>query len=233
MILKEARQIFTVARKHGWVMEPEAKTLLKLAGLSLPKFFWAKDRKECLTMAAELGYPLVAKIVSPDVIHKSDSDGVAVGLGTEEELLLVYDRFSKASRFSGVLIEEMVSGVELILGAKNDYQFGPVILVGIGGTGVEIYKDTVIRMAPLAERDISAMTHGLKGHALLEGYRGSKSVNFQALTTLLFTFSNLVMELESEIDSIDLNPVFCNAEYSVVADARIMLKSSQGSDYTS
>lgn len=227
MIIKEALKIFTAARKHGWVMEPEAKKLLVLAGVPVPKFHWAKEASDCLSMAAEIGYPLVAKVVSPDVVHKSDSGGVEVGLRTEEEVLKVYDRFSRFSRFSGVLLEEMVGGIELIVGAKIDYQFGPVILVGIGGTGVEIYKDTIIRMAPLTERDIAAMTHGLKGHELLEGHRGAEPVNFRSLSSLLLSFSTLVMELESEIESIDLNPVFCNAEHSVVADARIILKSSQ------
>lgn len=226
MILKKAKKIFSASRKYGWVMEPDAKILFKEAGLQVPKFNWAKNRKECKKMAAEIGYPLVAKVVSPDVVHKSDSGGVALGLQTEEEVLRVFDRFSTVSRFSGILLEEMVGGVELIVGAKIDYQFGPVILVGMGGTGVEIYKDTVIRMAPLADKDIHAMTHGLKAHELLEGYRGAEPVNFKELGSLLLSFSNLVMELESEIESIDLNPVFCNAERSVVADARIMLKNS-------
>jgi hypothetical protein len=123
-----------------------------------------------------------------------------------------------------MLVEEMVSGVELIVGAKVDDQFGPVVLLGMGGTGVEIYKDVTLRMAPLALKDIESMIRCLKAHSLLEGYRGSKPVNLEALNRLLKTFSDFVMDLENSIESIDLNPVICSPTRCVVADARIMLR---------
>jgi acyl-CoA synthetase (NDP forming) len=120
-------------------------------------------------------------------------------------------------------VEEMVSGTELIVGAKIDYQFGPVILLGIGGTGVEIYQDTTLRMAPLNQQDVDYMINGLKAGQLIKGYRGSEPVNLPALSSLIMTFSALVMEIEKSIESIDLNPVMCNAKRCVVADARIMI----------
>lgn len=223
MISRQMEDILDRASKHGWVMEPEAKKLLGLAGLTVPRFVWAVDLDECLAAAGEIGYPLVAKVVSPEVVHKSDSGGVAVGLRDSEAARRVFERFSKVKGFAGVLLEEMVAGIELIVGAKIDYQFGPVILLGMGGTGVEIYKDAVMKMAPLAERDIESMIKGLKAHRLLEGYRGAPPVNRQELGRLLQGFSDLAMELEARIDSIDLNPVFCNAERCVIGDARIML----------
>jgi len=124
-----------------------------------------------------------------------------------------------------MLVEEMVNGVELIIGAKIDYQFGPVILMGIGGTGVEIYQDTVLKMAPLQETDVAQMVQGLKGRALIEGHRGTEPVNLAELTRMLILFSDLVMALEDRIESVDLNPVMASSKCCVAADARIMLKS--------
>jgi acetate---CoA ligase (ADP-forming) subunit beta len=112
----------------------------------------------------------------------------------------------------------------LIVGAKMDYQFGPVILFGMGGVWVEIYRDVVLRMAPLNQRDVDSMVKCLKGRPLLEGYRGSNPVNFKKLNGLLMIFSDLVMDLENDMESIDLNPVMCSAHRCVAADARIMLR---------
>ena len=123
-----------------------------------------------------------------------------------------------------MLVEETVSGIELILGAKNDFQFGPVVLFGMGGLWVEIYRDVILRLAPLRQRDIDSMIWCLKARSLLEGFRGSNPVNFKELKKLLLTFSDFVLDLEGAMESIDLNPVFCNSERCVVADARIILK---------
>ena len=114
-------------------------------------------------------------------------------------------------------------GIELIVGAKIDNQFGAIIVLGIGGTGVEIYKDTSMRMAPVEPDDVTSMVQELTAHELIEGFRGSEPVNMDELTKLIIGFSKLVMELEGEIESIDLNPVMCTAEKCVVADARIIL----------
>ena len=142
----------------------------------------------------------------------------------DEKLQETFRRFSQFDGFAGMLVEEMVSGIELIVGAKVDDQFGPVVLLGIGGTGVEIYKDVTLRMAPLALKDIESMIRCLKAHSLLEGYRGSKPVKVEELYRLLKTFSDFVMDLESLFESIDLNPVICSPTRCVVADARIMLR---------
>jgi hypothetical protein len=150
-----------------------------------------------------------------------------VDINSDEKLREVFHRFSEFGGFSGMLVEEMLSGIELIAGAKVDYQFGPVILLGMGGTGVEIYRDTTMRMAPLKEKDVESMVRSLKAHQLLEGYRGSEPVNLKELTRMLVAFSDLVMEIEGQIESIDLNPLLCTADRCVVADARIMLKAKR------
>lgn len=208
----------------GWVLEPEAKHLFHLAGMEVPNFRWATTWDEAMIYAEQLGYPLVAKVVSPDILHKSDVGGVVVGIEDDGGLLETYQRLSKLEGFSGLLLEEPVSGIELIVGAKIDYQFGPIVLLGMGGTGVEIYKDTTIRMAPLKETDVTSMVRSLKAHPLLEGFRGSEPIGMENLKNLLITFSHLIMDLEETIESIDLNPVMCSSKRCVVADARIMLK---------
>jgi succinyl-CoA synthetase beta subunit len=223
MLKTEIDGILYSSKDRGWVLEPEAKRLLSLAGLETTKFRWAHQLEEALQSAEEIGYPVVAKVVSPEALHKSDVDGVVVGIADDKMLSNVFERFSAFQGFSGILVEEMVSGTELIVGAKIDYQFGPVILLGIGGTGVEIYQDTTLRMAPLNQQDVDYMINGLKAGQLIKGYRGSEPVNLPALSSLIMTFSALVMEIEKSIESIDLNPVMCNAKRCVVADARIMI----------
>lgn len=227
MLTKAMKDIFAASRSTGWVLEPQAKELLAAAGIPVPRFTWARDIEEAIRNAHTIGYPVVAKVVSPAIVHKSDAGGVSVGIKDDTELRAAYGRFQALQGFVGVLVEEVVDGMELIVGAKVDYQFGPVILVGIGGTSVEIYKDTSIRMAPLVPEDVHAMVRGLRAHQLLEGYRGSAPIDVQALTALLMAFSAFVMDCEALIESIDLNPVTCTAERCLVADARIMLAKEQ------
>lgn len=224
MLKKAIEEIVAAHKSQGWIMEPEAKRLLSLAKLPVPHHFWAHTLAAALSYAAEIGYPVVAKVVSPEIVHKSDSGGVAVGIADPEELEAVFHRFSALPGFAGVLVEEMVAGLELIIGAKIDYQFGPVILLGMGGTKAEIYHDVVLRMAPLDDVCIVSMVKALRANRLLTGYRGDKPVDLAALSRLMLLFSGLVMEMEEYIESVDLNPVLCNSENCVVADARIMLR---------
>lgn len=224
MLRKDIADILKRSSGHGWIMEPEAKALLSIAGIDVPRFAWAKDLETALSFAGRVGYPVVAKIVSPDIVHKSDVGGVVPAVQDSGRLTEVFTTFSRMKGFAGMLVEEMLSGIELIVGAKIDYQFGPIILLGIGGTSVEIYRDTSLRMAPLRPPDVDSMIDGLKAHQLLEGYRGSQRVSKEAVRRMLLSFSDLVMDLEDAFESIDLNPVFCSATGCTVADARIMLK---------
>jgi len=218
------RDILSASKDTGWVLEPQAKRLFSMAGLDVPRFIWATTVEEAVQFAQEIGYPIVGKVVSPRIVHKSDRDGVVVGIDSDGDLAETFSRFSRFEGFAGMVVEEMLSGIELIVGAKIDYQFGPVILLGIGGTGVEIYRDIALRMAPLRKRDVESMVKSLKAGRLLEGYRGSEPINMSKLTSLLVTFSSLVMELEEFIESIDLNPVIAGPARCIVADARIMLR---------
>jgi len=224
MLTGEMKSILAAARHVGWVIEPDAKQIFSLAGLDVPRFRWVKDEKEVAQLGEEVGYPLVAKIVSPKVVHKSDVKGVVVGIKAQPELMEIYQRFSQVEAFDGMLIEEMVSGIEVIVGAKMDVQFGPIILFGMGGTSAEIYRDVSLRMAPLNSIDVASMVKCLKAHELLEGYRGSEAIHLGQLVKTMQIFSALVMDLQDDIESIDLNPVMCSSTRCVVADARIMLK---------
>jgi succinyl-CoA synthetase beta subunit len=230
MLNPQIRTSLLSAENTGWVLEPEAKRLLRSSGLPVPNFSWAKTLDEALEFADQIGYPVTVKIVSPKALHKSDVNGVVVGIKDPESLKETYVRFQNFEDFSGMLVEEIVSGMELIIGAKIDYQFGPVILLGIGGTGVEVYQDATLRMAPLEEKDVQSMIQGLKAHQLLEGYRGRPSIDMKALTRILLDFSNLVMELAKDIESIDLNPVMCSPNACIIADARIILRTKDSNN---
>lgn len=219
----EIIKIINDSRGYGWVLEPDAKLIFSLYGLDVPKFILARNQREALRFAHDIGYPVVAKVVSTVILHKSDVGGVVVGVPDDTHLTNVFARFMVMEGFMGVLIEEMVKGVELILGSKVDLQFGPMILLGIGGTGVEIYKDVSLRMAPLLPADVQGMLTGLKAHKLLEGYRGTEPANKDKIENTVIAFSNLVMDLSALIESIDINPLLCSSKRCVVADARIIL----------
>lgn len=224
MLKKEIEEIIEKSKKWGWVLEPDAQKIFSLSGMKAPRFAVATETTQAIGIARQIGYPVVAKIVSPAIVHKSDVQGVVVGIKDDQSLTRALERFSKLDGFAGMLIAEMVKGLELIIGAKNDFQFGPMILLGIGGVGVEIYKDVSLRMAPLKTRDADNMIQELAAQKLLTGYRGSEPINMNALKKTLINFSKLMMELQDIVESIDLNPVMCSAKSCIVADARIMLK---------
>jgi hypothetical protein len=224
MLKNEIVNILDKSREYGWVLEPDAKEIMRLSGIDVPAFAYAKTFAEAVSFVRGHGFPVAAKVGSPKIMHKSDAGGVVIGIESEVSLQAVFERFSRMDGFTGMHVEEMASGVELIAGAKFDRQFGSVILLGMGGTGVELYMDTAIRMAPLHEKDIISMIKSIKAHPLLEGYRGAKPVAMEELKRVLLAFSDLVVDMHALIDSIDLNPLFCSPERCLVGDARIVLK---------
>ncbi len=226
--LPEMLRIIEAGRGDGWVLEPDAKRLFHLAGLDVPRFMLVRSPEEADRFAREIGYPVVAKVVSPRIPHKSDVGGVAVGIADARRLDEVFRRFQGMEGFTGMIVEEILSGIELILGAKIDFQFGPMILLGMGGTGVEIYQDVALRMAPLSDKDVHAMIVGLKARRLLDGYRGAEKVDREKLTETVLAFSALVMEMQEWIASIDINPLLCSSRRCAVADARIILGNREG-----
>jgi len=224
MLKEEIKDIIKHSKLWGWVLEPDAKRIISSIGLEVPRYIYTKDLEQAIHFVGEIGYPVVAKVVSPKIIHKSEKKGVEVGIKDDKGLRKVFNRFYKMEGFSGILVEQMFRGLELIIGAKNDYQFGPVILFGLGGIWTEIYRDIILKMAPLRPKDIDNMTKCLKARPILEGYRGAPKVNLEELNRLLNIFSDFVMEIENDFESIDLNPVICSTEKCIIADARIILK---------
>jgi len=224
MLKKEISEIIEKSKKWGWVLEPDAQKIFSLYGFKTPQYSVATEASQAITIAHKIGYPVVAKIVSPEIIHKSDVKGVVVGIKNDQTLTETFDRLCKLPGFAGMLIAEMVKGIELIIGAKNDFQFGPMILLGMGGVGVEIYRDVSLRMAPLKTVDADQMIQELTARKLLTGYRGSEPINMDALKKTLINFSKLMMDLQDIVESIDLNPVMCTAKSCTIVDSRIMLK---------
>jgi len=224
MLKKEIQAIIEKSKKWGWVLESDAQKIFSLYGFKTPKYDVATSSDRAVTIARQIGYPVVAKIVSPMIIHKSDVKGVVVGIKDDKALIQTLERFRKLDGFVGMLIAEMVKGIELIIGAKNDVQFGPMILVGMGGVGVEIYKDVSLRMAPLTARDADHMINQLVARKLLTGYRGAEPINMSVLKKTMINFSRLMMDLKDIVESVDLNPVMCTAKACTVVDSRIMLK---------
>lgn len=223
MLSKKVETIIEKSKETGWILEPDAKEIFRLTGFEVPEYALAENLEEAVAFADKNGYPVVAKVVSPRVLHKTDVGGVETAIPGERELEKVFNRFSEMDGFVGVLVEEMLEGIELIVGAKVDSQFGSMVLLGIGGVSVEIYKDTSLRMAPLGKDDVESMIEELRARDIILGFRGSEPVNRKKLKQLMIEFSELCLQLEDYVESIDLNPVMCNDKECIIADARIVL----------
>jgi hypothetical protein len=224
MLKKKIKEIIEISKPLGWVLEPDAKALMKLCDLGIPDFVLTNSFERAEKFLKQSDGPVVAKAVSKKILHKTEYQAVVTGISSSNHLKKEIARLQALDGCENILIEQMIQGIEIIIGAKNDFQFGPVIVFGLGGTSVEIYNDTAIRMAPLKPTDVVSMVESLKAKELILGYRGQDGVNMGALTELIVNFSKLVMELESNIESVDLNPVICTKEKCIIADARIILQ---------
>lgn len=227
------QQIIERAKKEGRSMltEVEAKELLKGAGISVVDTRLATSKKEAVSISQELGFPVVLKIASADVVHKSDAGGVKLDLKTATQVGKAYDDIMKAikkeypdAKIQGVSVQKMArTGVEVIMGMTKDAQFGPVLMFGLGGVLVEILKDVSFRIVPLVRRDAAEMIREIKGYPLLEGYRGQEPADVSKLEDLLLKVSDFV-EKTPDIKELDLNPVFAYKDGAVAVDARVVLE---------
>ncbi len=220
---KNAKKIIKEAKSLGRVLEPDAKALMKSQGLDIPDFILTNSFKDAEKFLKQSHGSVVVKAVSKKILHKTEYKAVVTGICSNEHLKNEMERLQKLEGCENILVEQMVEGLEIIIGSKNDFQFGPVIVFGIGGTSVEIYNDTSIRMAPLQSHDVLSMVESLKAKQLILGYRGENGVNLEVLSDLLIRFSTFVIKLENDIESVDLNPVICTEDRCVIADARIIL----------
>ena len=229
------RKIIDKARreKRTLLTEIEAKELLKQAGVSVVDTKLATSKEEAISLSQRVGFPVVLKIASPDVVHKSDAGGVKLGLKTSRQVGKAYDDILKAIKkqypkaaIQGVSVQKMARpGVEVIIGMSKDAQFGPVLMFGLGGILVEILKDVSFRIVPLLPRDAKEMIREIKGYPLLEGYRGQEPVDVANLEAMLLKVSNFV-EQHPEVKELDLNPIFAYRDGAVAVDARVILEGS-------
>lgn len=226
--------ILVNARKEGrtYLSEIESKELLRGAGIGITPTKLARAKEEAISMAAEMGFPVALKIVSPDVIHKSDAGGVKLGLGSGQEVADAYDEIMASvkqrqatAKVEGVSVQQMARpGVEVIIGMSQDPQFGPVLMFGLGGILVEILKDVSFRIVPLMARDAREMIRDIKGYPVLEGFRGQEPADIPFLEDQLLKVSQFV-EQNPEIRELDLNPIFAYSDGAVAVDARVVLES--------
>lgn len=218
-------------QKRKALLEFEAKELLRLHGAPVVKEKLAKTAEAAVRIAKQFGKRVALKIVSPDILHKSDAGGVKLNLENGKEVQnAFYDIISNAKRvkknvkIEGCLVSPMVGkGLEIIIGTKVDDQFGPIIMFGLGGILVEVVKDVSFRVLPVAEPAAQSMLEDIKSSALLDGVRGEAPIDKEAIVNLLLVVSNLI-ESYPEIYEMDLNPVIASEKEITIVDARIILK---------
>jgi 4-hydroxybutyryl-CoA synthetase (ADP-forming) len=232
--IAKVKSIFENVRKNGRsnLLEEEGYEVLEAYGFPTPKSILCTTEQECMDAAKQISYPLVMKIVSPDIIHKSDAGGVKVGIKTDDELRNSFRtitenalKYKSDAKIKGVLVQEMVkSAKETILGASQDPTFGPVIMFGLGGIYVEVLKDVVFRIVPIDEQEAINMVESIKTIKLLKGVRGEKSSDLKAISDSLQRLSQLVVDFP-EIKEFDINPLLVLEEGkgARVVDARIIL----------
>jgi acyl-CoA synthetase (NDP forming) len=225
-ILEKARK-----EKRTLLTEIESKELLKVAKIPVVETKLATTKTEAVELAKKMGFPVVMKIVSPDVVHKSDSGGVKLGIqnGTQvgkayTEILVNVKKHYPKAKIVGISVQKMAKqGIEVIIGMTKDAQFGPVIMFGLGGILVEVLKDVSFRIVPMTKRDASEMIGEIKGVPILKGYRGQDPADVPYLEDLIVKVSDFV-DKNPEIKELDLNPIFAYKDGAMAVDARVILE---------
>jgi len=204
--------------------EIESKKLLSQNDIPVPRNGLAKNALEARNLASSMWGLAVFKIMSPDIIHKSDFGAVVLNVDYRNSKVIYDELMAKAAkvnaRVDGILVEEMLYGHELIIGLKQDPQFGQIIMVGLGGIYAEIYKDVSLRVAPITVSDAREMLKELKGYKILTGARGKEPADISKITEIIVKMSNL-----KGIVELDINPLICSSTSAVVADSRIITES--------
>ncbi|OGA41087.1 MAG: hypothetical protein A3G26_08295 [Betaproteobacteria bacterium RIFCSPLOWO2_12_FULL_65_110] len=229
LVLKE---ILGRARRENRTVlsEIESKQILAEAGLDCTETRLARTPAEAVSLSEAFGYPVVLKISSQDITHKSDAGGVEVNLKNAAEVQTAYDGIMRSAqrhfpqaRIEGISVQRMAGkGIEVIMGMTTDPNFGPVLMFGLGGILVEILQDVAFGIAPLENKDAAEMIDEIKGKKLLEGYRGQDCADRSCLENMLLRLSAFV-DGKPQIAEIDMNPVFARSDGATVVDARIIL----------
>jgi acyl-CoA synthetase (NDP forming) len=229
---KAVSELFETASKEGrdFLFEHEAKNLCGSYGMPITAITVATSEEDAVKAAKKIGYPIVLKIVSPQVLHKSDAGGVLINIKDEEGLREGYNTILKNvkkhvpdAEITGILVQEMApNGTEVIVGSTTDPTFGPTIMFGLGGIFVEILKDVSFRLAPITKLDAEEMVKEIKAYKILEGVRGMPPADQETIVEILLATSKMLMECP-EIKELDMNPVLVYEEGARVVDARVIL----------
>lgn len=207
--------------ENGYVKPDVVRELLSSAGIPLVPEMVSTSKDELVAFAERVGFPVVAKVVGP--IHKSDVGGVALNIRTPEHLALEFDRMMKIKDATGVMVQKMLKGTELFIGAKYEERFGHVVLCGLGGIFVEVLKDVSSGLAPLSYDEAYSMIHSLRGYKILKGTRGQKGINEQKFAEIIVKLST-ILRLATEIKEMDINPLLADENDVVAVDARILIE---------
>ena len=230
------KQIFEQVRGKGRtkLTEPEAKQVLARTGLTIPREEIAANESEAVKSAERIGFPVVLKVVSPDILHKSDAGGVMIGINDAKALRQGFRKIIQSSKtkhpgaeIQGILVQEMISGgIETIVGLTNRPPFGPVVAFGLGGIFVEVMKDITFRIAPIDEAGAVEMLDEIKGSPLLGGYRGLPVADKMQLAKIIARLSQLGVDFSGDIEELDINPLVVRGDKIVALDALITLKAT-------
>ena len=208
-------------QENGYVPPQTVRDILSCAGIPLVPEMVSTSKEELSAFASKVGYPVVAKVVGP--VHKSDVGGVTLNIRTPEHLALEFDRMMQIKDATGVMVQKMLKGTELFIGAKYEERFGHVVLCGLGGIFVEVLKDVSSGLAPLNYGEAFSMIHSLRGYKIIKGTRGQKGLNEQKYAEIIVRLSTL-LRFATEIKEIDINPLLADENEVVAVDARILIE---------
>ena len=215
------REIIAGVKENGYVAPSVVHDLLESAGIPLVPETVSDNLDTLVEFAERVGYPVVAKVVGP--VHKSDVGGVALNIRSKEHLALEYKRMMKIADARSVMVQKMISGTELFIGAKYEPRFGHVVLCGLGGIFVEVLKDVSSGLAPLSYAEAYSMIHSLRGYKILQGTRGQKGINEKRYAEIIVRLSTL-LRFATEIKEMDINPLLADEDQVTAVDARILIE---------
>ncbi len=200
----------------------ESMKLAEKYGIEFAPYFYARNEKELESACGKIGFPAAIKLVSNTISHKTDVGGVVLNIKSIAEAKRAFLQLRKLGGFEGVVVQKMLKGKEIIIGGKQDAQFGPTILFGMGGIFVEVFRDYSIRICPITSKDAKEMVREIKSFKLLEGYRGKAGVDIKAVEKELLKVSRMLMK-EKRIKEMDFNPLMATERGVIAVDARIVV----------
>jgi acetyltransferase len=215
------RHIIDGINTNGYISPDLVHQLLSCAGIPLVPELVSADKEELTAFAEKIGYPVVAKVVGP--VHKTDVGGVALNVRSKEHLALEFDRMMQIPDAKAIMVQQMISGTELFIGAKYEPRFGHVVLCGLGGIFVEVLKDVSSGLAPLSYNEAISMIHSLRGYKIIKGTRGQKGINEQKYAEIIVRLSTL-LRFATEIKEMDINPLIADESSVLAVDARILVE---------